>query len=386
MTQTIELFDPISPSMLHDPYEVYRRMRRDSPVHRHDQLGAYVVTRYEDCARVLSDAETFISDYRKIGEHIPEEVLQVQTLDAPDHGLVRRVIMQGLKTVDVSAWTAAMVQDARSRLDALCGLPFNFVSDFNEPFARSCMASLFGVQGLGEPGVFEAAQRALVLSMDAGLEPSRGEPGTAARNYMSDLIEPYSRTPPPSGLLAEIDFELEPQMHRYVVNACRAVFVAGILSTSSMMSCALPVLMKAQIKGVLTGGIDQNKYQEVIRHSGAVQVETRATIHDVLIGDTLIDAGSEVLACIASANRDETVFSDPDSLNWARNGPNHLGFGRGVHSCVGAHLAAPLSAQVFDHLFRTYNIKTDGPSVVRPTGTLRGYDQLPITLTRKARA
>jgi cytochrome P450 len=71
----VEIFDPLSPEMVKDPYPVYATLRREDPVHRHDGLDAWIVTRYADCVRILQDPTTFGSDFRVIGEEVPDESL-----------------------------------------------------------------------------------------------------------------------------------------------------------------------------------------------------------------------------------------------------------------------------------------------------------------------
>ena len=79
--------------------------------------------------------------------------------------------------------------------------------------------------------------------------------------------------------------------------------------------------------------------EELLRFDGPVQMDTRTALEDIEIGGKKIKRGEFMVLVIGSANRDEAVFSDPDSLQINRSKQNHLAFGRGIHHCLGAQLA-----------------------------------------------
>lgn len=112
MQNRLEIFAPLSQSMLADPYSVYRTLQQDDPVHWHEQLRPWVLTRYQDCAQVIGDPKTFVNDYRVLGEDPPREILGLQTLDAPEHGAVRHLVLAALRQVDVPAWARGVKEEA----------------------------------------------------------------------------------------------------------------------------------------------------------------------------------------------------------------------------------------------------------------------------------
>ncbi|MBG0814614.1 cytochrome P450 [Planomonospora sp. ID82291] len=375
------MFTPLAPEMLRDPYPRYAELRREAPVQWFEPLRAWLVLRHADCTRVVTDSTTFSNDLAVLGEEPPTAILGLQNLDPPEHTSVRHALVRALKSVDVGIWARESAAHAERLLADADLNGFDFVSEFAEPLSAESMRILFGVPDFGAPDEFHAAQRALVLSMDAGLEPERGAPGVRARDHLSGVLEPWVMRPPKNGLLSGIDIASAGRLRRYLVNSLRQILVAGFSSSSSMLGLALKTLAE---QGLLDRdeplAVTPTAYNEVVRHSGAVQVDSRACAQDVELGGRLIRRGDEVVAVIAAANRDPDVFERPDDLVVDRSPNPHLGFGRGVHSCLGTALATALHARVLTTLSERYRVRLDGTPVMRPTATLHGLDRLPVVL------
>nr|QRM13816.1 putative cytochrome P450 [Planomonospora sp.] len=375
------MFTPLAPEMLRDPYPRYAELRREAPVQWFEPLRAWLVLRHADCTRVVTDSTTFSNDLAVLGEDPPTEILGLQNLDPPEHTSVRHALVRALKSVDVGVWARESAGHAERLLADADLNGFDFVSEFAEPLSAESMRILFGVPDFGAPDEFHAAQRALVLSMDAGLEPERGAPGVRARDHLSGVLEPWVMRPPKNGLLSGVDIASAGRLRRYLVNSLRQILVAGFSSSSSMLGLALKTLIE---QGLLDRdeplAVTPTVYNEVVRHSGAVQVDSRACAQDVELGGQLIRRGDEVVAVIAAANRDPDVFERPDDLVVDRSPNPHLGFGRGVHSCLGTALATVLHAQVLTTLSERYRVRLSGTPVMRPTATLHGLDRLPVAL------
>jgi cytochrome P450 len=380
----VEIFDPLSPAMLNNPYPVYQRLRAEDPAHWHEGLNAWVISRHEDCSRIMSDHETFRSDFRNIGEEMPEEALGLQTLDRPEHGVIRHIVLSAMRGTDFDAWLAASAETADKMLDSFGESEFDFVTDFAEPLVAQGMAELFGVPLLDEEGRFISAQRDLVLSMDSGLDPRRYDAGMSARRYLTGLIEPWINDPPSSGLLSRVDFDSAGPALGHLVNSLRAVFVAGYSSSGSMLGNAVRVLCE---HGFLDRDepIDFNSvgFHELLRFEGAVQAESRAVYEPATVGDRTIDKGSVLVLLVGSANRDESVFPDADKILLDRTANPHLGFGKGVHACVGGRVALMLGIGIIRRLTRTFRVELTAEPVQRPSATLRGLDELKVCLKRR---
>jgi cytochrome P450 len=373
----VEIFDPLSPGMLADPYPVYAALRRDDPVHWHDRLDSWVVTRYADCARALQDAETFASDFRLIGDDPPAAFVTLQAIDPPDHTIVRRLLVSALKTVDLAAWTEDVRTTVHKLLDSVDLTTFDFITEFAEPLTVSSLHSLFDVPFVTDDAGFREAQRTLMLSMDAGLAPERGAPGMAARAYLTALIEPWTARSARKSLASAVDVEAAGPLAEVLVNSVRAIFVAGYGSSSSMLGNAMRTLVEhGQLDGDTPPSITTAAFNELVRYVGPVQAESRVVTSAVTLGGCSLSRGSVVTLIVASANRDEAIFDEADELRLDREVNPHLGFGKGIHSCVGVHLAHHLGIEVLKIIAERFRVRLLEPPVQRRTATVRGVDRL----------
>ena len=122
-------------------------------------------------------------------------------------------------------------------------------------------------------------------------------------------------------------------------------------------------------------------FNELIRYDGAVQAVSRAICCDTVVGDRQLRQGDTVVVVLGSANRDPDTFADADELNLARKPNPHIGFGKGIHACLGCHLGMRIGVQIFGILARRFRITLLEEPVQRPTATLRGLDRLMLRAT-----
>lgn len=376
----MDIFDPLSPEMVRDPYPVYATLRETDPVHRYDRLGAWVLSRHADCLRVLQDVETFRSDFRVVGEQPEKEQLTLQSLDPPEHTGLRKVVMAALRKNGLDEVTDQLETFVEKRLGELDLRAFDFIGEFAEPVAIACMCAYFGAPPIEDEETFRAAQRALLVSMDSGLAPETFQSGIDARVVLGELLESWLRMSPSTGLLHHVDLSGSLTPRPYVINALRGVFGAGYGSSSSMWGNAMHALLS---HGLLDGeeplDVTAAGFNELIRYDGAVQAESRAVADDTEIAGQLLRHGDIVVTLLGSANRDPAQFDAPERLVLDRAPNPHLGFGRGIHSCLGGHLAVRIGTLVFQHLARHFSITPLDDAVRRPTATLRGFDRLMVS-------
>jgi cytochrome P450 len=363
--------------MLQDPYPVYAAMRANDPAHWSERLNSWVFTRHTDCAQLLQDTDRFTSDFRRIGEEPPAEVLSIQTVDPPDHVLLRRPILTALRELDLKRWATNAVQTGAKLLGEVDHTGFDFVTEFAEPLAAAAMSALFGIPLDRDLAAFRNAQRDLVLSMDYGLAPERLTAGNRARRYLSSLVDPAINSDHTAGsLLGRIDWDTVGDERPLLINSLRAIFVAGYSSAGSMLVNAVHTLVAA---GSGNTKIGATAFHELVRFEGAVQATSRAVISDSELGGQPLRRGDVVVAVIGSANRDPDAFADPDVLHLDRAHNPHLGFGRGIHACLGTRIALLLGMQILNLLFENHEVELNSEPVRRPSATIRTLDHLPIS-------
>jgi cytochrome P450 len=120
--------------------------------------------------------------------------------------------------------------------------------------------------------------------------------------------------------------------------------------------------------------------EELLRFDSALQLFERTATADVEVAGQPVAAGEKVAVLLGSANRDETVFDEPDRLDLARDPNPHVAFGAGVHFCLGAPLARVELAESLGLLARRFpSLRIDGEPARRPTFVLRGYESVPVS-------
>jgi len=225
------LYDPLAPDVIAAPYAVYRRLREHRRVYRHTQLGAWVLTGYDECRQILGDTGAFGSDFRRMGEEIPDAQLSVQTLDPPAHGAIRRLLVSALHSRSHTA-----VQDTAARLAAEraaelrdAGRSVDLISEFARPHALHTMCGFLGVTAPDGPWL-EELSNAIVRSMDAGLDPSRAEPGTKAKAELSRMVGEWLEVADEGGFIGAAraaHAQARDVSHAVLANSLRSVFHAG---------------------------------------------------------------------------------------------------------------------------------------------------------------
>ncbi|MEV0086302.1 cytochrome P450 [Saccharopolyspora sp. NPDC050642] len=377
-TDTDEIFRPLSPEMLADPYPVYARLRATDPVHWHEQLQSWVLTGHDDCSRVLREPTVFGSDPRRLGLPIPDSVISLQTMDAPEHPEVRHHFVRALRGQDLDRWAAEVRATTDELLRRAAGGPFDFVADIAEPLALHAMCLLCEVPYPDDDRPLRGASRTMVLGMDSGLDPQRREPALAAREVLNDIVARWVSTAR-TGLFAGFA-EIGSIDRRHLVNSAKAVFDAGYSSTSNMLGNVVHRLVRRQpleterLRGLGTDGV-----AELGRLDPVVQAVSRFCLADVELGGRPLRRGDVVIAMLGAANHDPAVFPNPDEPDLTRPaGPNLL-YGRGAHSCLGGHLANRIGVALLHAMADAFDrIEPAGAARQRPTATQRGLDELPL--------
>ncbi|MEV4437330.1 cytochrome P450 [Streptomyces sp. NPDC049585] len=381
------LFNPLDPAVLADPYPVYRTLRETDPVHWHEQIDSWILTRYADCATVLRDTDLFTADFRRIGIPTPDTLLSLQTLDPPDQTPLRHLALGAVRAQDLDALGTELAAHADALLHTLTPRgSFDFVRDFADPFTLTAITRFLGTEPPAVDEDFARHNDDLDHSMDESLDPDAAEPGRRARAHFNDLVRSWLADPGPDGVLAHVVAHLPGSgvaADDVLVNSVRAFFHAGFEVPSRFLGNAVAALLDSPgaWQALRAGDIPlESAVEELIRHVGPVQALARAVTADTDIGGRTVRKGQVVTALIGAANRDPQQFTDPDTLRLDRTPNPHLGFGRGSHSCLGLGLARLEARVVLAALLRRGTWRPAGEPVVRPNGTLRGLAALPVAL------
>lgn len=400
--------DPISPQAQIDPYPTYARLREEAPVHRSDEHGFWVLTRYDDVHRALRDHATFSSTLPGA-----PKALSMNAADPPEHTRLRSLVSR--------AFTPRMVEGLEPRVQSLvdqmlaeagAGGALDVVQDLAYPLPMTILADLLGV-----PADMRDAFKFWTddLGVSAGGEPTatHGRSMREFREYFAGVIE-QRRVEPTTDLLGVLtrtaDEEGDRLTHDEVLAFCLMMLAAGHETTTSIVGFAAHALLadRALYERVRE---DPSRIpaliEEAMRFYGPVQAVFRNTTADVEVRGRPIATGDRVMLVIASANRDVDHFGeDADRFDVDRTTLDHLALGTGIHHCIGAPLGKLQARVALATMLRTLpDLHLEGdagyprtvirrPSAAamqeatsgRPTRVIsfvmRGYDRLPVRFSR----
>ncbi|TDD04626.1 cytochrome P450 [Saccharopolyspora terrae] len=352
MTTTEPRTYPFNVAEALDLDPLYAQLRAQEPLSRVKlPYGeeAWLATRYEDVKVVLGDprfsrAETMERDEPRLRPR--QQVGGILSMDPPDHTRLRRLVAK--------AFTQRRVEKLRPRTQDIAddlvsamierGGPVDVVEDFALPLPITVICELLGVP-------FEDREDFRVWS-DAFLSTSKltAEQVTDYTDRMMDYIAgliAQRRAEPAddliTGLIAARD-EHDKLSEDELVRLAAGILVAGHETTASQIPNFLHVLLThpEQLQR-LRADLDliPSAVEELLRFVplGVGAGFARYATEDVELGGVLVRAGEPVLSSIGSANRDEAVFDDPETVDLARAEASHVGFGHGPHHCLGAQLA-----------------------------------------------
>ena len=365
MTSTARADEPISVSMqrariFDPPLELERAIRSRRPVHRMRFRGGgtgWLVTGYEEAHIVLKDSRFGLAEWPPLIVEDPEthatyvgmmEETRLRqgdmlTMDPPEHTTLRRALapkftLKGLRELELPQKIDEIVGTCLDRLEA-SGPPVDLVESFAVPVSQLAHCALLGVPGEDAP--FLKMIGDTVTNTELGAEEIV-ERTTRFRDYLTEVVE-RKRSDPGNDLISYI-VERDELTEDQILGVLVMLFIAGVETTESGLSTGIfalfchpeqldalrgdPTLIDAAVE-------ELNRYLTIL-NVGAV---TRTAREDVELGGVLIRAGDRVSVSLLGANRNALRFERPDDLDLQRGAHGHLGFGTGVHMCIGQHMA-----------------------------------------------
>lgn len=370
-----------------DPYPVYAKLREMGPVVWMARHGVYALPRYAEVASVLRQPRRFINSR---GVSLNEKVntlLTGSTLnsDPPEHDHTRAITGAPLLPGALQAITPRIQAAAEGLVDGLVKRRrFDAVSDFAQFLPVSIVAELVGLPDEGRAKMLTWASATFNL-----FGPEDNERSRAAFADLRDLkafLDEYG-TPErlkPGGWAERIfqvgaergiPYETCAQLMRDYINP-------SLDTTISATGQAIKFFMDHPDQWDLVRERPElipNAVEEVVRLASPIRAFSRHVAEDSEVAGVPIPKGSRVIVLYASANRDQRKFPDPDRFDVTRDVHDHLGFGTGVHMCMGMHLAKLEIVSLLDALARRVRrILPTGEPVVAMNNTIRAWASLPV--------
>jgi cytochrome P450 len=335
------------------PYPIYARMR-EHPVFVQDD-GRCIVSTYAEIRACLQDPR-FSSDLRKgysqADQRIVEDPTQVSfiSLDPPKHDWLRHQVMTHFTPELINGLRPRIEEVARELLDTHeQRARLDIVDDFAYPLPVTIICELLGVPR-EDVALFHTWVDQLILAIDPGQAANKevvqlGKSARAElRQYIGELIDKLQHTPGP-GLISAMLHDMTQEKHMTkdeLIASSLLLLIAGHVTTVNLIANSMLTLLgypEHYERLRREPSIVTNLVEEVLRYEPPVQFVRRTTLTEVPIAGVTILKGAPVYLILASGNRDPLRFDDPDRFDPERPDNEHLGFGQGIHYCVGAPLA-----------------------------------------------
>ena len=377
------------------PYELFARLRRESPVHRHAEQGGpgfWAVTRYDDVVEVSRDSATW-SSYTggtMIADATPEQLFVVRqmmlNMDPPQHTKLRALINKGFTPRMVTHLHGRIGELARAIVDRVAPQgACDFVTEVAGELPSYVIAELMGIPLDDGRELYRLTER----MHTADRSPEGIASGTQAIFEMlsyANGIRAAKRERPANDiastlLAAEVDGEkltdLEFDMFFLLLINAGGDTTRNLVAGGMLELLRRPDVLRSlrDEPRLLPGAIE-----EMLRFCSPVVHFRRTATRDVVLGGQPIAAGEKVVVFYASANRDETVFSDPDTFDIGRSPNEHVAFGGGgVHFCLGANLArVEIRAMFTEVLSRLHDMELAGPVERLRSNFINGPRHMPV--------
>lgn len=368
-----------------NPFPWFRHMRQSAPVVLNEQQGTWSVFKYNDVQRALSD-HTFFSSQAYSGEDNPIGRSMIN-MDPPRHRQLRALVSLAFTPRAVARLEERITAVTHELLDAVEAQgEMDVIDDLAGPLPTTIIAEMLGIPGKDREKFKLWTNQLIGSAPREGVDPQR-----VMADYYRQVFEARRREPRDdlvSALLAaQVDGEHLSETD--LLGFCILLLLAGNETTTTLLGNALqtfdehPEVMEElrADPSLLPGAIE-----EVLRYRSPVRLLLRATLQDVTLSKQSIPAGSSVITWLASANRDEEQFPNPETFDIHRTPNRHLAFGYGIHFCLGAPLARLETRIALEALLtRWTGIRRANQESLEPLGSfvLLGLRHLPIIFSRR---
>jgi cytochrome P450 len=360
------------------PHSLFDVHRREAPVYWHpatentpDGEGFWSVASYAETLAVFRDPVTFSSvtgGSRPFGGTLLQDLSiagqVLNMMDDPRHSQIRRLVSSGLTPRMIRLVEDDLRARARRLLDAVVpGEPFDFLVDIAAELPMQMICILLGVPESERHWLFHAIEPQFDFGMARRAQigqMSVEEAGSRMYSYGQELIA-SKRSQPTDDMLSVVanatvdDDGLSPSLLSEVelYMFFSLLFSAGAETTRNSVAGGLLALADHpdQLRSLRADlALLPTAVEEMVRWTSPSPSKRRTATRDVELGGCAIEAGQKVQIWEGSANRDASVFEDPDVFDIARKPNPHLGFGQGVHYCLGANLARLELRVLFEEL------------------------------------
>jgi cytochrome P450 len=381
--------DPFDPAFLETPYAHHARLRDAGPVVWLEAIGAYGIARFADVQAALKDHRTFCSgrgvglaDFAKETPWRPPSLLL--EADPPLHDRTRGTMNRIVSLAALKELRPVWQAKADALVDALVARRhFDAVTDLSEVFPMAVFPDTIGlpVEGREALLVYAAAvfngfgpRNALLAEGEARAQP--------AMAWVAAACKRENLAPGGWGMAVYEAADRGEVTHDEAERLVRSFLSAGVDTTVNGL--AHLILAFASTPGEwaklrANPALTRKALDESLRWDSTVQTFFRTTTRETMVDGVPIPDGEKVVLFLASANRDPRRWERPEIFDIDRSASGHVGFGFGIHQCLGQMLARLEGEVVLNAMVeRIADIRATGPATRRLNNTLRAIERLPV--------
>ena len=382
-----------------DPVPEMARLRAEQPISRIElPIGppVWLATRYDDVRAVLGDSKRFSNDFSKLTGSDDLEFLSAMNpgglgfTDPPDHTRLRRMLTPEFTMRRLRRLTPRIDDIIAQQLDLMetthkeTGEPVDLVDLFAVPIPSLVISELLGVPN-PDRGDFQRLSEAR-FDLLGDLQGCLGAIQDTL-DYLGGLVAQQRKNPDDNLLGMLVREHGDNITDEELTGLADGILIGGHETTASMLALGALHLMTKPEHFAMIRDSDEHITEvvdELLRFLTVVQVAfPRFVLEDMELGGQEIKAGDVVLVSLSSANRDEALGDDIDTVNPFREMPSHFAFGYGLHRCVGAELGRMELRMSYPALLRRFpNLRLAVPFEdlkFRELSMVYGVDKLPVT-------
>jgi cytochrome P450 len=395
-------FDPFSDEFFNGAFDIYRRMRDETPVYYSRKWDFYALTRYDDVAPATKDHETYSSakgatlDMVKAPEHAIPVPKVIISMDPPEHQKMRKLVSSVFTPRAIANLEDMVREKIREVVATLDASSFDVVADFSALFPVEIITAMLGVP--------KADRQQIRLWLDLLLERKAGqiqitkegfEASVATGMYYYGLVQERRAKPADDMIsrLIETEIERDGQIEKLtdvdITGFATMLGGAGAETVTKLIGNAVVAFADHPSEWEKLRA-DRSKIpaavEEILRYEAPSQYQVRVVTRDVSLHDTTIPEGSAVLLVTGSATRDERMFPEPDRVDVDRERKMgfNLALGYGIHSCLGAALArmeSRIALEALLDLIPEFEVDRDGLRRVAMSN-VSGWSNVPVRARR----
>ena len=387
------------PAFIADPYAGLKELRNFGKPVWHEGLGVFLAACHgnaNDVFRNKSLGRIFIDKQPEFEWETFNWLHSDSILDSepPKHTRLRALVAKAFNRNKIEGMRPAIERITAELLDAIdvkvkSGENFDLIADYAEPLPVRIIADLLGFPE-SEEHLLRPWSQAIVkmYEVNPSLEYQSAAKAAAGEfaDYVRTLAEDRKKSPG-TDLISDLAMVEENgeklNMHELVATAVLLLNAGHEASVNAFGNGMVEVLRRPDQIALLRNdprGLTETALEEFMRFDAPLQLFERTATKDTELGGVKISAGQKIAALIGSANRDSTVFEKADEMDLTRDPNPHIGFGAGIHFCLGAPLARLEMGVSLPALWEKYpNMSLASEPVRRPTFVLRGYESVAIS-------